>query len=76
MTEFDLTDIEVQIISLCLLYCSGLIEVDSKFAKECKQENITIDDITQLEKKISSREIKDDKHNHHYIKTANSVAAQ
>jgi len=23
MTEFDLTDIEVQIISLCLLYCSG-----------------------------------------------------
>jgi hypothetical protein len=34
MTEFDLTDIEVQIISLCLLYCSGPIEVDSKFAKE------------------------------------------
>jgi hypothetical protein len=57
MTEYDLTDIEVQIISLCLGNCSELLELDdtSKFAKECKQENITVKAMKDLENKLTTQ---------------------
>jgi hypothetical protein len=57
MTEYDLTDKDIQIISSCLGHCSRLIELDdtSKFAKKCKQENITVKNMKDLENKITTQ---------------------
>jgi hypothetical protein len=57
MTEYDLTDKDIRIISSCLGHCSRLIELDatSKFAKECKQENITVKNMKDLENKITTQ---------------------
>jgi hypothetical protein len=57
MTEYDLTDKDIQIISSRLGHCSRLIELDdtSKFAKKCKQGNITVKNMKDLENKITTQ---------------------
>ena len=62
MTEFDLTEKDTQIITLCLLYCSGLLglgegsKVDiSKFVRQCKEKKITVDDMIELDNRIRTQ---------------------
>ena len=55
MTEYDLTDKDIQIIISILRYCSELQFLDDRLAKDLKQKHMTFDNVIQLKNKITTQ---------------------